>query len=132
MRENRTCSCISYPHLTFKKEELIPIVQEIFLKYKKQELMEKLEQIGLPFAPITEPIELFNDPHLNASSGLIDLNIPGGGKTRLPALPIEMDGHKMGLRHDLPEIGEQTESILGENGFTISEIEKFKAGGIIG
>ena len=115
-----------------KKEELIPIVQETFLKYKKQELMDKLEQIGLPFAPITEPIELFNDPHLNASSGLIDLNIPGGGKTRLPALPIEMDGHKMGLRHDLPEIGEQTEIILEENGFTVSQIEKFKAGGIIG
>ena len=115
-----------------RKEELIPIVKKIFLKYSKNELMEKLEHTGLPFAPITEPIELFDDPHLNASGGLVDLNIPGGGEIRLPALPIEMDGRKMGVRHDLPDIGEQTEAILEENGFSLEKIKKLKSDGIIG
>ncbi len=115
-----------------RKEELIPIVKKIFLKYSKNELMEKLEHTGLPFAPITEPIELFDDPHLNASGGLVDLNIPGGGEISLPALPIEMDGRKMGVRHDLPDIGEQTEAILEENGFSLEKIKKLKSDGIIG
>ncbi len=115
-----------------RKEELIPIVKKVFLKYSKNELMEKLEHTGLPFAPITKPIELFDDPHLNASGGLVDLNIPGGGETSLPALPIEMDGRKMGVRHDLPDIGEQTEAILKENGFKLDQIDKLKSDGIIG
>ena len=115
-----------------RKEELIPIVKKIFLKYSKNELMEKLEHTGLPFAPITKPIELFDDPHLNASGGLVDLNIPGGGEISLPALPIEMDGRKMGVRHDLPDIGEQTEAILEENGFSLEKIKKLKSDGIIG
>lgn len=115
-----------------RKKELVPIVQQTFMKYTKQELMEKLEHTGLPFAPITEPTDLFDDPHLNASGGLLDLKIPGGDTTSLPALPIEMDGKKMGVRHDLPEIGEQTETILIENGFSSEQIEKFKSDGIIG
>lgn len=115
-----------------RKKELVPIVQQTFMNYTKQELMEKLEHTGLPFAPITEPTDLFDDPHLNASGGLLDLNIPGGDTTRLPALPIEMDGKRMGVRHDLPEIGEQTEAILIENGFSSEQIDKFKSDGIIG
>ena len=115
-----------------RKKELVPIVQQVFMNYTKQELMEKLEHTGLPFAPITEPTDLFDDPHLNASGGLLDLNIPGGDTTSLPALPIEMNGKRMGVRHDLPEIGEQTETILIENGFSSEQIEKFKSDGIIG
>lgn len=115
-----------------RKKELVPIVQQVFMNYTKQELMEKLEHTGLPFAPITEPTDLFDDPHLNASGGLLDLNIPGGDTTSLPALPIEMNGKRMGVRHDLPEIGEQTEAILIKNGFSSEQIEKFKSDGIIG
>ncbi|MDB4218851.1 CoA transferase [Emcibacteraceae bacterium] len=114
------------------REELVPIVQQAFMNYTKSELMEKLEHTGLPFAPITEPTDLFDDPHLNASGGLLDLNIPGGNKTSLPALPLEMGGKKMGVRQDLPGIGEQTESILIENGFSAEKIKQFQSDGIIG
>lgn len=114
------------------KEKLIPIVKSVFKNYTKQDLMEKLEHTGLPFAPITEPIELFNDPHLNSSKGLVELNLPDGGKTNLPTLPIEMSGRKMGVRHDLPDIGEHTDSILSETGFSNDEIVELRSKGIIG
>jgi crotonobetainyl-CoA:carnitine CoA-transferase CaiB-like acyl-CoA transferase len=114
------------------KEKLIPMVKSVFKNYTKQDLMEKLEHTGLPFAPITEPIELFNDPHLNSSKGLVELNLPDGGKTNLPTLPIEMSGRKMGVRHDLPDIGEHTDSILSETGFSNDEIVELRSKGIIG
>jgi crotonobetainyl-CoA:carnitine CoA-transferase CaiB-like acyl-CoA transferase len=114
------------------KEKLIPMVKSVFKNYTKQDLMEKLEHTGLPFAPITEPIELFDDPHLNSSKGLVELNLPDGGKTNLPTLPIEMNGRKMGVRHDLPDIGEHTDSILSETGFSYDEIEELRSKGIIG
>ena len=43
-----------------------------------------------------------------------------------------MDGRKMGVRHDLPDIGEQTEAILKENGFTQDQVDKMRSDGIIG
>ncbi len=44
------------------KERILPVIKAAFLKYSKQELMDKLEKTGLPFAPIARPEQLFDDP----------------------------------------------------------------------
>ncbi len=88
------------------KERLVPIIKAVFRKYTKQELMAKLEKTGLPFAPITKPEELFDDPHLAANHGLVELTVTdgprAGAKTRLPALPLEMDGARFGVHRTSP------------------------------
>ena len=55
-------------------------------------MIAKLEGSGLPFAPIARPEDLFDDPHLLASGGLEPVTLPDGRETRLPTLPLEMDG----------------------------------------
>ncbi|MBW7930722.1 MAG: CoA transferase, partial [Gammaproteobacteria bacterium] len=60
------------------KERILPVIKETFLKYGKQELMAKLEKTGLPFAPIARPEQLFDDPHLAASGGLLPMTITDG------------------------------------------------------
>ena len=69
--------------------------------------MATCESIGLPFAPITKPYELFDDPHLNQSGNLLDTTLPGGqGKIWIPGLPLTIDGVRTEIRLDLPELGE--------------------------
>ena len=68
----------------------------------------------MPYAPITKPQELFDDPHLLASAGLVPLEFPNGETAGLPALPLEMSGQRFGVRYPLPEIGEHTAEILRE------------------
>src|SRR6185436_18363954 len=51
---------------------LIPRLGEIMKRHTTAELAQKLETIGLPFAPIAKPWDLVGDPHLNAHGGLID------------------------------------------------------------
>ena len=58
--------------------------------------MAKCERLGLPFAPITRPAELFDDPHLNASGGLVPVTLPNGAASKLPALPLSFDGARPG------------------------------------
>jgi len=58
---------------------------------QKAELMAKCEAVGLPYAPITKPEDLFDDPHLNASGGLVETRLPGGVETKLPN-PAAGDG----------------------------------------
>ena len=72
------------------RDHIMPIVRAAFAKLTHNELMEKLEASGLPFAPIANPEQLFDDPHLAASGGLLDITLPQGSSTRLPALPLEM------------------------------------------
>ena len=108
-----------------KRDVIIPILQNLFKTYTKVELMEKLEKTGLPFAPINTPEDLFNDPHLNVSGGLLDIDIPDGGSTKLPAIPIEMNDRRFGVHHQAPRVGEHSHEILTELGFDELVIESF-------
>ncbi|NND27148.1 MAG: CoA transferase, partial [Myxococcales bacterium] len=92
------------------KDRLLRIVKQVFASYTKVELMAKLEAHGLPFAPITRPHELFDDPHLNAGPGLLPFTVTDGARAgheaKLPALPLEMNGQRFGLRLPVPRAGE--------------------------
>ena len=107
-----------------KRDIIIPKIQDLFKAYDKADLMKKLDETGLPFAPISKPEDLFDDEHLNASDGLIDIKVPYKDLyTKLPSLPIEMNNHRFGLHHPVPEIGEHSKRILKEIGFDEETIE---------
>jgi crotonobetainyl-CoA:carnitine CoA-transferase CaiB-like acyl-CoA transferase len=113
-----------------KREEIIPQLNALFKGYAKDDLMAKLETTGLPFAPIAKPEDLFDDPHLNASGGLVPLTMPNNDKqTKLPNLPIEMGGQRLALRKDLTKPGEDTADILSEIGYSHEEITALKDSG---
>lgn len=108
------------------KERLLPVIKATFRKYTKLELMAKLEKTGLPFAPIARPEELFDDPHLAANNGLLPLTVTdgprAGEKTRLPALPLEMDGERFGVHRDVPRAGEHTRELLRDVGYSDARV----------
>jgi crotonobetainyl-CoA:carnitine CoA-transferase CaiB-like acyl-CoA transferase len=87
------------------RDTFMPRLRDILRAMNRAEIVAVLEKIGLPFAPITRPEDLFDDPHLTASGGLIDITLTDGTHTRLPALPLEIDGQRLPLRHDLPAPG---------------------------
>lgn len=119
------------PERVKRRDSLIPTVRALFRQFSKAELMEKLEVTGLPYAPITKPQDLIEDPHLNADGGMIDVTLEDGTKARLPALPIEMAGERPGLRQDLPKIGEHTQEVLSSIGYSAEQIEQLASSGII-
>ena len=117
------------------RDRIIPAVQTLFKTYGKQELMGKLEQVGLPYAPIARPEDLFDDPHLNESGGLLDVSLPesdsDASATRLPSLPIHMDGRRFGVTRDVPKPGEQCRDVLAAAGYAEAEIEALLNGGVV-
>ena len=115
------------PQRVEARPRIMPIVSAIFAKMGKQELMDKCEKLGLPFAPIAKPEDLFDDPHLNASGGLTPVTLPGGIRTKVPNLPIEMDGARFGTRLDIPRVGEHTRDVLAGLGYDAAAIAKLEA-----
>ncbi len=73
-----------------RRDMILPRLRELFGGYTREGLMQKLEDIGLPFAPIMRPEDLFDDPHLNEGGGLLDMALPDGTGVSLPALPVLM------------------------------------------
>jgi crotonobetainyl-CoA:carnitine CoA-transferase CaiB-like acyl-CoA transferase len=112
------------------REWLIPRLGDVFKRYTRSELAEKLEAIGVPFAPIAKPWDLLDDPHLKASGGLLGTRI--AGKTiRVPALPLELDGERLVKRADPPRVGEHTRQLLEELGYSPTEMESLRDRGIV-
>ena len=105
-----------------KRDVIIPLLQELFRTFTKNDLMKKLDSTGLPFAPISKPEDLFDDVHLNESGGLLDIEIPTGGKTKLPAMPINMDDRRFDVHTPVPKVGEHSIKILEELGMDEDEI----------
>ena len=117
------------PQRVEARPRVIPIVTALFAKMTKAELLAKCEKLGLPFAPITRPEDLFHDPHLIASGGLADITLMNGIKTQVPIMPIEMDGRRFATRLDLPKIGEHTRELLTSLGYAPQDIERLIASG---
>ena len=114
-----------------RRNEIIPVLRELFVDFTQSELMSKLETTGLPFAPIQRPEDLSTDPHLVESGGLLDMTIPDGGEISLPAMPIAIDGMRPGLSINPPEIGEHSADVLRALGLSEREIESLTEKGLV-
>jgi crotonobetainyl-CoA:carnitine CoA-transferase CaiB-like acyl-CoA transferase len=119
------------PQRVEARARIIPIVVGIFGRMSKQEVMDRCERLGLPFAPIARPEDLFNDPHLKASGGLSRITLPNGTEADVPVLPIEMDGRRFGTRMDLPRVGQHTRELLSALGYDAQAIERLIADNIV-
>ena len=109
---------------------LIPAVAELLGGFDRAEIIARCTAAGIPYAPVARPEDLFADPHLAGSRGLLDVALPGGVRTALPRLPVEMDGWRPGLRREAPEAGEHTREVLAELGLAPAEIDALLRAGI--
>ena len=110
---------------------MLPIVAELLARLTKAEIIERCERANIPYAPVARTSDLFDDPHLNASAGLVDVTLPGGVRTKLPRLPIEIGGERPGLYREAPRIGEHTREILEDAGMSEAEIDALERQGVI-
>ena len=96
------------------RDILLPRVRALFASMPREELVAELEILGLPFAPIVRPDELFNDPHLVQSGGLVEVSISDNERTMLPGLPLEIDGARLTIRRDIPAVDQDRAAVLAE------------------
>jgi len=113
------------------RPRFMPVIAEMLRQRTAEELSVLFERVGMPFAPVNTPHELFADAHLNASGGLLDMTLVDGTPARTPALPMSFDGSRLPKRLDPPRIGEHTAAILSTLGLTPDEISRLADNGTI-
>jgi crotonobetainyl-CoA:carnitine CoA-transferase CaiB-like acyl-CoA transferase len=114
------------------RDWMMPLLRERLAGRSAAELAALFERNGLPFAPITRPETLFDDPHLNATGALAPLTLPDGRETKVPLLPLTLDGQRAGVRLQPPRLGEHTDPLLRELGYGPAEIESLRERRIAG
>ncbi|MBC5785543.1 CoA transferase [Ramlibacter sp. USB13] len=111
------------------RDWMIPLLRERLARHTAAELSEVFEKNGLPFAPITQPEQLFDDPHLQATGGLAPLRLQDGRETRVPLLPLTLDGQRPSLRLQPPGLNEHGPALLAELGYSPEDIARLSGQG---
>ena len=106
------------------REWLLPILRERLQNFSAQTLSEVFEKNSLPYAPITAPHELLDDPHLHATGGLAPMTLNDGRSIHTVLLPLSMDQERLKVRQSAPQLGEHNESLLSSLGYNAEEIQK--------
>ena len=118
-----------------ERERLLAAIRTLFAPLSLEVLSERLARAGLPFSPINTPGDLFDDPHLRASGGLLPVHLTDGDRAgkaaTLPRLPVEFGQRKPPLHRDLPEAGAHNHEVLKELGLDDQTIADLTRDGIV-
>jgi crotonobetainyl-CoA:carnitine CoA-transferase CaiB-like acyl-CoA transferase len=121
----------SNPQRAQKRNRIMPVVTAKFAAETCESLVAKLEKLNIPFGPLARPGDLFDDPQLNQGGGMLDTLLPTGTRAKIPGLPVEMNGRRTRIRHQPPQIGEHSRSVLEESGYSADEIERMVQQGTV-
>ena len=114
-----------------RRPELLATIRKRLAVRTAAELAALFERVGLPFAPIRKPEDLYDDPHLAATGGLADVTLPDGpraGQTvKTTLFPLTMRGERLGVRLQPPRMGEHTRDLMRALGYDSAEIESLFA-----
>ena len=117
------------------RQRLLATLRERLTSRSAMELASIFEGAGLPFAPIRRPEDLYDDPHLAATGGLADIELPDGGKAgqsvKTTLLPIALAGQRLGVRLHPPRFGSHTSELLQELGYARDDVDRLRARSVI-
>ena len=114
---------------------LLATLRERLAHRSAAELTAIFERAGLPFAPIRKPEDLYDDPHLLATGGLADIELPDGDKAgttvKTTLLPIAMAGQRLPVRLQPPRFAAHADELLAGLGYGEKEISALRVQGVI-
>jgi crotonobetainyl-CoA:carnitine CoA-transferase CaiB-like acyl-CoA transferase len=119
------------PDRVRNRAELVAIVSERLRESDSAEWQELFTAAGVPVAPVADVADIVDAPQTQALGILQPLEhgtIPG---LRIPALPLSFEHERARFRAAPPAVGEHTEAILAEAGYSTEEIAALEADGVI-
>ncbi len=113
------------------RKTMMPLLRERLAGFTVADLTQRFEQLGLPYAPIRKPEELYDDEHLRQTGGLAEIVLPDGARAGERAgttlLPFTMHGQRLGVRTQPPKAGEHSDALLAQLGYCADEIASLRA-----
>jgi crotonobetainyl-CoA:carnitine CoA-transferase CaiB-like acyl-CoA transferase len=113
------------------RSELAALLAEPMRAEDTAAWLVRLDEAGVPAAPVQDVAEVVAHPQTEALGLLQALPHPTIADHRLVAPPLSVDGERVGLRRRAPALGEDTETVLTELGYSGEEVERLRTAGII-
>jgi formyl-CoA transferase len=93
--------------------------------------LERLDKEGVPAGPINDYAEALSDPQTLARRMVVDLIHPGAGPIKALGVPVKLSETPGAVDRAAPMLGQDTEDILTELGYSEAERRDLEAKGIV-
>jgi crotonobetainyl-CoA:carnitine CoA-transferase CaiB-like acyl-CoA transferase len=113
------------------RDVLVPLIAARVHAMKKHDVVRKLREANVPVGPINDLGEVFNDPVVRHLGLIAEMDHPVAGRVRAPGIPVRLSETPASVRRAPPELGEHTDEVLDEIGYTRDDIAKLRTDGAI-
>jgi crotonobetainyl-CoA:carnitine CoA-transferase CaiB-like acyl-CoA transferase len=108
------------------RAELIPELQRMFQSQSSAEWQRRLQAAGVPYAPVQSVDEVFTLAQVQARQ-----MVSQAEGLKLVASPIKVSGSPAPRAELPPRLGQHSEAILGELGYSREEVGQLRDSGVI-
>ena len=109
------------------RDQLEPILDELFLQMDADEWLEKLRAERIPCGAVNSLPDLLEDAHFLARNGLVEMEHPTVGAFQMLSNPIHFSETPPVYERHPPLMGEHNEEILKELGYSAEEMKQMYA-----
>ena len=93
--------------------------------------VETLNRAGVPCGPVQSVADVFQDPQILSQDMVMDIDHPGFGMVRMLGFPMKLSSTPCQVRRPAPGLGEHSDDVLAELGYSLEERLSLRAGGVV-
>lgn len=112
-------------------DALLPIVRDIIRGKTCDHWLRELRAAGVPCGRINTVAEALGDPHVIERGFIVELEHPALGLIKSLATPIHLADTPLVYRRHPPRLGEHSDEVAAELGYSPAEIARLRADGVL-
>jgi formyl-CoA transferase/CoA:oxalate CoA-transferase len=113
------------------RDTLIPRITQALAARGCVEWTERLSQAGVPAGPVNTVPAALEDPQVIAREMVTEIEHPVAGTLRMLGSPIKLSAQPAAIHRPPPTLGQHTDEILADAGFTAAQIAELRAAGAV-
>ena len=110
----------------------LQMTQDVLIGRPSAEWLEKLTRADVPCGPVLTRGEMIRHPHVLAMEMVEEYAHPKAGRLRQSRAAARFSATPPSIRRGAPGLGEHTDEVLSEIGYSVSEIAELRAAGAFG
>jgi crotonobetainyl-CoA:carnitine CoA-transferase CaiB-like acyl-CoA transferase len=113
------------------RDTLVPAITKALAARGCVEWSDLLNAAGVPAGPVNTVPAALEQPQVAAREMVVEVEHPVAGTLKMLGSPLKLSGQHVSFRHPPPTLGQHTDQVLAEAGYTAAEIAGLRDAGIV-
>jgi crotonobetainyl-CoA:carnitine CoA-transferase CaiB-like acyl-CoA transferase len=113
------------------RDTLVPAITKALAARGCVEWADLLNAAGVPAGPVNTVPAALEQPQVAAREMVVEVEHPVAGTLKMLGSPLKLSGQPVSFRHPPPTLGQHTDQVLAEAGYTAAEIAGLRDAGIV-